>query len=87
MTTKASVPQVEQDNQPSKSATAGKVTGLAALAGAAAMAAAPAANAAIDASAVTSLIGDGVTAAALVGVAWLGYHAGIAIYKKLRSAV
>ena len=44
------------------------------------------ANAAIDASPVTDLIGQAVTAAALIGVAYLGYVAGVAIYKKLRGA-
>lgn len=56
------------------------------LAVAAAVAAPVAANAAIDVSDVTTTIGEGVVAAGLIGVAFLGFKAGIAIFRSLRSA-
>ena len=55
--------------------------------GVVAVAAAPlAANAAIDVSEITTLLGEGVIAAAVIGLGFLGLRAGIAIYKNLRSA-
>ena len=45
-----------------------------------------AANAAYDISEVTANLGLAVTAAATIGVAWLGFTAGIAIWRNLRSA-
>lgn len=53
---------------------------------AAAVAAPVAANAAIDVSAVTTTIGEGVVAAGVIGLAFLGFKAGIAIFRQLRSA-
>ena len=44
------------------------------------------ANAAIDVSEITTLLGEGVVAAAVIGLGFLGFKAGIAIFKNLRSA-
>lgn len=44
------------------------------------------ANAAIDVSGVTDLVDEAIAAALLIGVAYLGFIAGISIYKKLRGA-
>lgn len=51
-----------------------------------ALAAPLAANAAIDVAAVTTTIGEGVVAAGIIGLAFLGFKAGIAIFKSLRAA-
>lgn len=48
--------------------------------------AAGAANAAIDVASITSTISEGVVAAAAIGLAFLGFKAGIAVFKSLRSA-
>ena len=45
-----------------------------------------AANAAYDVTDVLSNIGLAVSAAATIGVAWLGFTAGIAIWRNLRAA-
>lgn len=45
-----------------------------------------AANAAYDVSEITTNLGLAVTAAATIGVAWLGFTAGIAIWRNLRAA-
>lgn len=45
-----------------------------------------AANAAIDISGVTTVITDGVAAAMVIGLGFLGFKAGIAIFKQLRGA-
>ena len=45
-----------------------------------------AASAAIDVTSVTTVVTEGVAAAAVIGLAFLGFKAGIAIYKSLRSA-
>lgn len=52
----------------------------------AALAAPLAANAAIDVASVTTTIGEGVVAAGVIGLAFLGFRAGIAIFKNLRGA-
>ena len=44
------------------------------------------ANAAIDVASITTTIGEGVAAAAIIGLAFLGFKAGIAVFKSLRSA-
>ncbi len=44
------------------------------------------ANAAIDVSSLTTVIGDGVVAAGVIGLAFLGFKGGIAVFKSLRSA-
>lgn len=44
------------------------------------------ANAAIDITPVTTVITDGVAAAIVIGLGFLGFKAGIAIFKQLRSA-
>lgn len=44
------------------------------------------ANAAIDVAEITTLLGEGVVAAAVIGLGFLGFKAGIAIFKNLRSA-
>ena len=44
------------------------------------------ANAAIDVASVTTTIGEGVVAAGVIGLAFLGFKAGIAIFRNLRSA-
>lgn len=55
--------------------------------GVVAVAAAPLlANAAIDITPVTTVITDGVAAAIVIGLGFLGFKAGIAIFKQLRSA-
>lgn len=51
-----------------------------------ALAAPLAANAAIDVAAVTTTIAEGVVAAGVIGLAFLGFRAGIAIFKNLRGA-
>lgn len=48
--------------------------------------AAGSANAAIDIAPITELITQAVTAATAIGIAFLGFVAGMAIYKKLRGA-
>lgn len=45
-----------------------------------------AANAAIDTASITSIVTEGVTAAGVIGLAFLGFKAGIAIFKNLRGA-
>ena len=45
-----------------------------------------AASAAYDVSEITSNLGLAVTAAATIGVTWLGFTAGIAIWRNLRAA-
>ena len=45
-----------------------------------------AANAAYDVSEIITNLGLAVTAAATIGVAWLGFTAGIAIWRNLRAA-
>ena len=45
-----------------------------------------AANAAYDVTDVITNLGLAVTAAATIGVAWLGFTAGIAIWRNLRAA-
>ena len=45
-----------------------------------------AANAAYDVSGILDNLGLAVTAAATIGVAWLGFTAGIAIWRNLRAA-
>lgn len=45
-----------------------------------------AANAAYDVSEILDNLALAVTAAATIGVAWLGFTAGIAIWRNLRSA-
>ena len=45
-----------------------------------------AANAAYDVSDIITNLGLAVTAAATIGVAWLGFTAGIAIWRNLRAA-
>lgn len=47
---------------------------------------ATAANAAIDISDVTALVTDGVLAAGVLGVAYLAFSGGIAIFNRLKSA-
>lgn len=47
---------------------------------------ATAANAAIDISQVTTLVGEGVVAAGVLGVAYLAFSGGIAIFNRLKSA-
>jgi len=47
---------------------------------------ATAANAAIDISSVTAILGDGVVAAAALGVGFLAFSGGIAIWNRLKSA-
>lgn len=42
--------------------------------------------AAIDVTSVTSLITEAVTAATAIGIGFLGFTAGMAIYKRLRGA-
>lgn len=44
------------------------------------------ANAAYDVADITSNLGLAVSAAATIGVAWLGFTAGIAIWRNLRAA-
>lgn len=44
------------------------------------------ANAAIDVSSLTTVIGEGVVAAGVIGLAFLGFKGGIAVFKSLRSA-
>lgn len=44
------------------------------------------ANAAIDVASVTATIEDGVLAAGIIGLAFLAFKAGIAIFRQLRSA-
>lgn len=44
------------------------------------------ANAAIDVAAVTTTIGEGVVAAGIIGLGFLGFKASIAIFKSLRAA-
>lgn len=44
------------------------------------------ANAAIDISPITTLITEAVAAAVAIGIGFLGFVAGMAIYKKLRGA-
>lgn len=45
-----------------------------------------AANASYDITEVTTNLGLAVSAAATIGVAWLGFTAGIAIWRNLRAA-
>lgn len=45
-----------------------------------------AANAAYDVTDIITNLGLAVTAAATIGVAWLGFTAGIAIWRNLRAA-
>ena len=45
-----------------------------------------AANAAYDVTDITTNLGLAVSAAATIGVAWLGFTAGIAIWRNLRAA-
>ena len=45
-----------------------------------------AASAAYDVSEIITNLGLAVTAAATIGVAWLGFTAGIAIWRNLRAA-
>ena len=45
-----------------------------------------AANAAYDVSDILTNLGLAVSAAATIGVAWLGFTAGIAIWRNLRAA-
>ena len=47
---------------------------------------ASAANAAIDVASVTTLVGEGVVAAGVLGVAYLAFSGGIAIFNRLKSA-
>lgn len=47
---------------------------------------APFANAAIDISPITDLITQAVTAATAIGIGFLAFTAGMAIYRKLRGA-
>lgn len=55
--------------------------------GVVAVTAAPlAANAAIDVASVVTLISEGVVAAGIIGLGFLGFKAGIAIFKNLRGA-
>lgn len=44
------------------------------------------ANAAIDVAPVVTLVGEAVVAAGVIGLAFLGFKAGIALFKSLRSA-
>lgn len=44
------------------------------------------ANAAIDVAPVTTLVGEAVVAAGVIGLAFLGFKAGMALFKSLRSA-
>lgn len=48
--------------------------------------AATSAHAAIDVSELTDVIGQGVVAAGVIGLAFLAFKAGIAVFKSLRSA-
>lgn len=58
-----------------------------ALVTAAVVMAASAANAAdIDITPITSMITSAITAATAIGIGFLGFTAGMAIYKKLRGA-
>lgn len=52
----------------------------------AAVAVAGAANAAVDITPITTLITEAVTAATAIGIGFLGFTAGMSIYKKLRGA-
>jgi hypothetical protein len=54
--------------------------------GSVALAAALPAHAAIDVSAVTAVIGDGVTAATTIGVAFLGLVGLIGVFRATRGA-
>ena len=45
-----------------------------------------AANAAYDVTDIITNLGLAVTAAATIGIAWLGFTAGIAIWRNLRAA-
>jgi hypothetical protein len=56
------------------------------VAGSAVLLSAGAANAAIDIAPVVATITDGVTAAIAIGLGFLGFKAGIAVFKSLRSA-
>ena len=47
---------------------------------------ATAANAAIDVSSVTSVLADGVIAAGVLGVGFLAFSGGIAIWNRLKSS-
>lgn len=64
-----------------------QIQGLKVVAVAAAVTVAGAANAAIDVSAVTTTIADGVVAAGVIGLAFLGFKGGVAIFKALRGAM
>lgn len=44
------------------------------------------ASAAIDIAPITTLITEAVTAAVAIGIGFLGFTAGMSIYKKLRGA-
>lgn len=44
------------------------------------------ANAAIDVSSLITVVGEGVVAAGVIGLAFLGFKGGIAVFKSLRSA-
>lgn len=44
------------------------------------------ANASIDVAPLITTVGEGVVAAAAIGLAFLGFKAGIAVFKSLRSA-
>ena len=44
------------------------------------------ANAAIDVSSLITVVGEGVVAAVVIGLAFLGFKGGIAVFKSLRSA-
>jgi hypothetical protein len=44
------------------------------------------ANAAIDVAPLITTVGEGVIAAAAIGIAFLGFKGGIAVFKSLRSA-
>lgn len=48
--------------------------------------AATGANAAIDVSSLITVVGEGVVAAGVIGLAFLGFKGGIAVFKSLRSA-
>lgn len=54
--------------------------------GSAAVATGVTANAAYDVTDIITNLGLAVTAAATIGVAWLGFTAGIAIWRNLRAA-
>lgn len=43
-------------------------------------------NAAVDITPITALITEAVTAAVAIGIGFLGFTAGMSIYKKLRGA-